>query len=97
MEGFKRGSPLQEGLFVPWLKRLISHYSPRHLLVLLVDGLLREDGQFGRIVAFKAHALAIQLSDLAGEAVSHENDEAVAHRCRKGLTYIGKDVSLGIR
>jgi hypothetical protein len=57
-------SPLKERLFVPLLKRLIAHYGPRHLLVLLVDGLLRKGQHFRRIVAFKSYTLAIQLSDL---------------------------------
>ena len=59
-------SPLKERLFVPLLKRLIAQDGARHLLVLLVDVLLRKGQQFRRIVAFKGYTLAIQLSDLTG-------------------------------
>jgi len=61
-----QASPLKERLLVPWLKRLIAHDGPGHLLVLLVDILLRKNRQFRRIVAFKSYTLAIQLSDLTG-------------------------------
>ena len=70
-------SPLKERLFVPLLKRLIAHDGPRHLLVLLVDALLRKGQQFRRIVAFKSYTLAIQLSDLTG-SLAHENDHVFA-------------------
>jgi len=75
---------LQERLFVPRLKRLIAYHGPRHLLVLLVDGLLGEGQQLGRIVAFNGRALAVQLSDLSRESLAHENDEGVAQRCESG-------------
>ena len=61
---YRQPSPLKERLFVPLLKRFIAHDGPRHLLVLLVDVLLRKGQQFRRIVAFKGYTLAIQLSDL---------------------------------
>ena len=59
-------SPLKERLFVPLLIRVIAQDCPRHLLVLLVDILLRKGQQFRGIVAFKSYTLAIQLSDLTG-------------------------------
>ena len=62
--GIRTSSPLKERLFVPLLKRLIAQDGPRHLLVLLVDVLLRKGQQFRRIVAFKSYTLTIQLSDL---------------------------------
>lgn len=64
--GIHTAPPLKERLFVPLLKRLVAHDGPRHLLVLLVDVLLRKGEQFRRIVAFKGYTLAIQLSDLTG-------------------------------
>jgi hypothetical protein len=64
--GIRTASPLNERLFVPLLKRFVAHDGPRHLLVLLVDVLLRKGQQFRRIVAFKSYTLAIQLSDLTG-------------------------------
>lgn len=65
-------SPLQESLFVPLLEWIIAHHGPRHLLVLLVDHLLRESRQPRRIVAFKSRALAVQLSNLnQGKRVSY--------------------------
>ncbi len=65
-ENTSTASPLKERLFVPLRKRLVAHDGARHLLVLLVDILLRKGQQFRRIVAFKGHTLAIQLSDLTG-------------------------------
>jgi hypothetical protein len=62
----RQASPLKECLFVPLLKRLIANDGPCHLLVLLVDVLLRKGQQFRRIVAFKDYTLSIQLSDLTG-------------------------------
>src|SRR5216683_3571601 len=66
------GSPLQERLLVPRLKRLIAYHGPRHLLVLPVDGLLREARQSRRIVAFKSRTLAVQLSDLTGGSLARK-------------------------
>ena len=65
-------SPLQERLFIPRLERLIAYHGPRHLLVLLVDGLLGECQQLGGIVAFKGRALAVQLSDLNRESLARK-------------------------
>lgn len=64
--GMIQPSPLNERLFVPFLKRLIAHNGPRHLLVLLVDILLSKGQQLRRIVAFKSYTLTIKLSDLTG-------------------------------
>ena len=62
--GTQTASPLNECFFVPLLKRFVAHDGPRHLLVLLVDVLLRKGQQFRRIVTFKGYTFAIQLSDL---------------------------------
>jgi hypothetical protein len=73
-------SPLEDRVFVPLLKRLITHNGPRHLLVLLVDGLLRKGQQFGSIVAFKSYTLAVQVSYLT-ESLTR-NGSRSCERCR---------------
>jgi hypothetical protein len=81
-KGGDKASPLEERLFVPLLIRLIAHHGPRHLLVLLLDGLLHKDQQFCGIVAFKSYALAIQLSDLPVTGSLARKGSRSCGRCR---------------
>ncbi len=85
-------SPLEECLLVPLFKRLIAHDGPGHLLVLLVDCLLRKGQQFRRIVAFNSYTFAIQLSDLTGSLARKRS--RIRGRC-KGA-YVAEDISLSV-
>lgn len=75
-----RALPLEERLFAPLFIRLITHHGPRHLLILLFDGLLRKGQHFCSIVAFKGYALAVQVPYLT-ESLTR-NGSRSCERCR---------------